>query len=468
MFFSEGESTALEAVTLLVIELCVILILAKLGGEIFTRYLKLPTVIGELMVGVAIGPYALGNYINLGWLIPGSELGPLFPRTEDITEAVSPELFSISEIAVIVLLFFVGLETNLGQFVRYAKPGSVIALGGVVAPFILGVFATIAFGYADGVGSAEALFIGAAMTATSVGITARVLSERKKMATPEGVTIMAAAVIDDILGILILTLAVGVADTGAVSVMDILIVGGKAAGFLVVWFGGGLLISKYVSKFILSLKVSGAAIAISFGIALLSSGLAESFGLAFIIGAYAAGLALSGTKLAQVLAHHPPGTEESEHRRDPPFVVLHDALVPIFFVVQGMQVDVSLFGGVIVFGLALSGLAIISKVFGSGIPAMGLGFNTLGSARIGFGMLPRGEVALIIAGIGLSKGVIGGELFGVTVFMTIVTTLMAPLVLQPLFSGDRSGMKSGFHQNLTPTGLADPPEQVVDKAPKEE
>ena len=468
MLFAAGESSVLEAVTHLVIQLCVILILAKLGGEIFTRYLKLPAVIGELMVGVAIGPYALGNLINLSTIIPGSDLGLLFAKPEVPTEAISSELFSISEIAVIVLLFFVGLETNLGQFMRYAKPGSVIALGGVVVPFILGVFATIAFGYADSIGSAEALFMGAAMTATSVGITARVLSERKKLATPEGVTIMAAAVIDDILGILILTLAVGVADTGAVSVTDILIVGGKAAGFLVVWFGGGLLISKYVSKFILSLKVTGAAIAISFGIALLSSGLAESFGLAFIIGAYAAGLALSGTKLAQVLAHHPPGSEEDEHRSDPPFVVLHDALVPIFFVVQGMQVDVSLFGGVIVFGLVLSGLAIVSKVFGSGIPAMGLGFNTLGSARIGFGMLPRGEVALIIAGIGLSKGVIGGELFGVTVFMTIVTTLMAPLVLQPLFSRDKVGMRSAFQESIMPHALADSPEQDAEEAPKEQ
>lgn len=467
MFFAAGESSVLEAVTHLVIQLCVILILAKLGGEIFTRYLKLPAVIGELMVGVAIGPYALGNVINLSTIIPGSDLGPLFAKPEDPTKAIGSELFSISEIAVIVLLFFVGLETNLKQFMRYARPGSVIALGGVVVPFILGVFATIAFGYADGIGSAEALFMGAAMTATSVGITARVLSEHKKLATPEGVTIMAAAVIDDILGILILTLAVGVADTGAVSVSDILIVGGKAAGFLVVWFGGGLLISKYVSKFILSLKVTGAAIAISLGLALLSSGLAESFGLAFIIGAYATGLALSGTKLAQVLAHHPPGSEEGEHRPDPPFVVLHDALVPIFFVVQGMQVDVSLFGGVIVFGLVLSGLAIVSKVFGSGVPAMGLGFNTLGSARIGFGMLPRGEVALIIAGIGLSKGVIGGELFGVTVFMTIVTTLMAPLVLQPLFSKDRSGMRSAFQERILPHALADSPEQDAEEAAKE-
>ena len=468
MLFSGGESNVFEAITHLVFQLGVILIMAKVGGEVFTRFLKLPAVIGELLIGVVIGPYALGNYINLGKIIPGSGLGTLFPKPDIPTEAISLELFSVSEIAVIVLLFFVGLETNLGQFMRYAKPGLVIALGGVIAPFILGVIATIMFGYADSIGSAEALFMGAAMTATSVGITARVLSERKKLATPEGVTILAAAVIDDILGILILTLAVGVADTGAVSITDILIVGGKAAGFLVVWFGGGLLVSKYLSKFILSLKVTGAAIVISLGLALLSSGLAESFGLAFIIGAYATGLALSGTKLAEVLVHSPEGVESGERRLDPPFVVLHDALVPIFFVVQGMQVDVTLFGGVIVFGLVLSALAIVSKVFGSGLPALGLGFNRLGASRIGFGMLPRGEVALIIAGIGLSKGVIGGELFGVTVFMTIVTTLLAPLALQPLFSGDKAGIRASLEGRILPHALATPSEQQAEETEEEE
>ncbi len=468
MLFSGGESNVLEAVTHLVFQLGFILILAKLGGELFTRFLKLPAVIGELLVGVAIGPYALGNYINLSKIIPGSGLGILFPKPDVPTEAISLELFSISEIAVIVLLFFVGLETNLGQFIRYAKPGSVIALGGVVAPFILGVVATIMFGYADGIGSAEALFMGAAMTATSVGITARVLSEQKKLATPEGVTIMAAAVIDDILGILILTLAVGVADTGAVSLIDILIVGGKAAGFLVVWFGGGLLVSRYVSKFILSLRVTGAAVVISLGLAVLASGLAESFGLAFIIGAYATGLALSGTKLAEVLVHSPVGDNSGGRKLDPPFVVLHDALVPIFFVVQGMQVDVTLFGGVIVFGLVLSALAIVSKVFGSGLPALGLGFNTLGASRIGFGMLPRGEVALIIAGIGLSKGVIGGELFGVTVFMTIVTTLLAPLALQPLFGKDKAGIRASLEERILPHALATPSEEQPEGGGKED
>ena len=175
--------------------------------------------------------------------------------------------------------------------------------------------------------------------------------------------------------------------------------------------------------------MTGAGIAIVLGLAFLASGLAESFGLAFIIGAYATGLALSNTEMSRELKE--------------PFSALYNALVPIFFVVQGMQVDVTAFGNALGFGLTLSALAIVSKVFGSGLPALGLGFNAIGSARIGFGMLPRGEVALIIAGIGLTKGVIGVELFGVAIFMTIVTTLLAPIVLVPLFARDVPGTRSG-------------------------
>ncbi|MEE9248053.1 MAG: cation:proton antiporter [Dehalococcoidia bacterium] len=441
MLFAGGESDLLETVTQLVFQLAVILILAKLGGEVFTRYLRLPAVIGELLVGVAIGPYALGDVIDLGTIIPGSGLGKLFERPEIPTEAISLELFSVSQIAVIVLLFVVGLETNLTQFMRYARPASVIALGGVIFPFFFGAYATVLFGFADGIGDPKALFMGAVMTATSVGITARVLSERKKLDTPEGVTILAAAVIDDVLGILALTVAVGVADTqiigeggllvkkGEVSIGAVLEVAWKALAFLVVWFGGGLLVSKYVSRFVMSLRVTGAGIAIALGLAFLASGLAESFGLAFIIGAYATGLALSNTEMAKVL--------------EEPFSALYNALVPIFFVVQGMQVDVTAFGNAIGFGVTLSALAIVSKVLGSGLPALGLGFNAIGAARIGFGMLPRGEVALIIAGIGLTKGVIGVELFGVAIFMTIVTTLLAPIVLVPLFARDVPGTRAG-------------------------
>ncbi len=428
MFFAGGEGGITEVVTLLIFQLAVILILAKLGGELFTRYLKLPAVIGELLIGVVIGPFALGDLIDLGTIIPGSGLGTLFPKPDVPIDAISSELFSISEIAVIVLLFVVGLETDLKLFVRYSRPASVVALGGVIIPFFMGVYATILFGHADSLGSPQALFMGAAMTATSVGITARVLSDRGKLGTPESVTVLAAAVIDDVLGILVLTLAVGVAETGEVSIVDVLAVGGKALAFLAVWFGGGLFVSKYISRFIHSLRGVGAGIAIALGLAFLSSGLAESFGLAFIIGAYATGLALSNTDLSETL--------------EGPMSAVYNALVPIFFVVQGMQVDVTTFSHAIVFGIVLSVLAILGKVLGSGIPALAVGFNNIGSARIGFGMLPRGEVALIIAGIGLAKGVIGQELFGVAILMTIVTTLIAPVVLVFLFQRETSGLRT--------------------------
>ncbi len=428
MLLSTGEGTITHIVTLLVLQLAVILVLAKLGGELFTRYLKLPAVIGELLVGVTIGPFALGDLIDLGTIIPGSDLGKLFEKPGVPTDAISSELFSVSELAAIVLLFVVGLETNLNQFVKYARPALVIALGGVLFPFFLGVYTTVWFGFAHGLADPTALFVGAAMTATSVGITARVLSERGKLDTPEGVTILAAAVIDDILGILALTVAVGVAETGHVSAIEVLDVGWKAIAFLGVWFGGGLLVARYISRFILSLRVIGAGVAMALGLAFLASGLAESFGLAFIIGSYATGLALSNTNLARVL--------------EEPLVAVYNAFVPIFFVVQGMQVDVFAFGDAIGFAIVLTIFAILGKVLGSGGPALGVGFNLMGAARIGYGMLPRGEVALIIAGIGLSNGVIGHDVFGVAIFMTIVTTLMAPLVLVPLFNRDTSGLRS--------------------------
>jgi Kef-type K+ transport system membrane component KefB len=261
-----------------------------------------------------------------------------------------------------------------------------------------------------------------------VGITARVLSERGKLDTPEGVTILAAAVLDDILGILVLTIAAGVAETGKVSIVDVLDVGWKALAFLAVLFGGGLLVARYVSRFVLSLRVIGAGVAIALGLAFLASGLAESFGLAFIIGAYATGLALSDTDLAETL--------------EAPLAGVYNALVPIFFVVMGMQVDVTAFGDAIVFGIVLTALAILGKVLGCGLPALATGFNRTGAARIGFGMLPRGEVALIIAGIGLTKGVIEQDLFGVAIFMTIVTTLMSPIILVPLFNREVSGRRA--------------------------
>ncbi len=412
------EEDFVKHVEHLVIQLAIILAAAKVGGEICERYLKIPTVLGELAMGTLIGPFALGGVAIFG-------LGPLFSlRDGHDALPVSLELFSVSQIAAVVLLFTAGLETDLKQFRRYAAPASLVALGGVLAPFALGAGATMLLKPAGLEGDTllySALFMGAVMSATSVGITARVLGDMHKLDSPEGVTIMAAAVVDDVLGILVLTVVVGIATPGEeLSASGIALIGAKAVGFWLTLMIGGILASKYISRAFESLRVSGASVALAMALALLASGLAESFGLAMIIGAYSIGLALSDTHLKEKIER-------------PIMEGLYPALVPVFFVVMGMLVDVSAMGGTIVFSLIITLLAIISKVVGSGLPALAVGFTKAGSMRVGIGMLPRGEVALIIAGVGLSRGVIGSEMFGVSILMTVITTFMAAVLLTPAF-----------------------------------
>ena len=267
-----------------------------------------------------------------------------------------------------------------------------------------------------------------------MGITARILSDIKKLDTPEGVTIMGGAVMDDVLGILILAVVVSLTARGVgqkFSGSEVALIATKAVG---VWLGimaVGLIFRKQISRFMEWFKSAGAAMVIALSLCYFAAAIAEMFGLAMIIGAYAIGLALSDTPIAKFLI------EKLES--------VYYALVPIFFVIMGMMVDFRSFRGALGFGLVLTILAIISKVFGCSLPAMAVGFNMRGSARIGIGMLPRGEVALIIAGVGLAKNVLVGDvgrtIFGVAVLMTMVTTLMAPIILVPLFQKGGSGRR---------------------------
>jgi Kef-type K+ transport system membrane component KefB len=420
------EQDFTELVTHLVFQLAVILIAAKIGGEICERYLKIPPVLGELVVGIIIGPFALGGLSYLG-------LEPMFEKPhagEGGAIPVSLELFSVSQIAAVVLLFAAGLETDLKQFLRYAGPATAVAVGGVVFPFLFGVGATLLFKPAGLSGDPllySALFMGAVMTATSVGITARVLSDMQKLDTSEGVTVLAAAVVDDVMGILVLTVVVGLSAGDGLSVGGVGLIGAKAIGFWLALMVGGILGAQYISRALQAFRGAGSAVALALAIAFLAAGLAESFGLAMIIGAYSIGLALSGTSLAKQI--------------EEPIMSVYHAIVPIFFVVMGMMVDVTTMGTVLVFGIVITLLAILGKVVGCGIPAMLSGFNKAGSWRIGIGMLPRGEVALIIAGIGLSRGIIESDIFGVAILMTVITTLLAPIILVPAFKSGGSGRR---------------------------
>ena len=423
---SSGGGDSSQIVITLLIQLSVIIAAAKFAGEITARFLKLPTVLAELGIGVLIGPFALGALP-----IPG--FGPLFPVSliNGIPAAipVSSELFAIAQIGSVILLFAIGLETNLRQFLKYAGPATAVALGGIILPFALGSGATVLFGFANSFLSSEALFMGAIMTATSVGITARVLADLKSLDRPEGVTILAAAVVDDVLGILVLTVVVGASAASSFSAGALGIVAIKAVGFWLGLTAIGIWAAPYIERLINKFHTEGTGLVITLSLAFLAAGAAELAGLAFIIGAFSVGLALSATELA--------------HKVEKELSGIIQFVVPIFFVVMGMLVDVSSMMNAVVFGIVLSVLAILSKLLGSGAFALVTGFNLLGSTRIGVGMIPRGEVALIIAGIGLSQGIIGQNLFGVSIMMTIITTLIAPIILVPLLKNDHSGTRKG-------------------------
>lgn len=409
--------------TMLVLQLALIIIAAKVGGYLFQRFLKLPSVLGELVSGMVIGPYALGSKIVLG------SFGALFPANGEF--AASNELYGIATLASIVLLFLAGLETDLATFVRYSVIGSAVGFGGLVAAFVLGDLCAVwLLPSVDSFMHPEALFLGVISVATSVGITARILAEKRKMASPEGVTILAGAVFDDVFGIITLAIVLGMTKAasagGHVNWGAIGMIALKAIGFFVVCSTLGLLLAPRITRLIKQFRSKEMIVSICFGLALLLAGLSEMAGLAMIIGSYIMGLSLSRTDLAY----------EIEERLQ----AVYTLLVPIFFCVMGMMVDFHAMKGTLLFGIIYSLLAIGSKVLGCGIPAWLSRFNVRGALRIGLGMLPRGEVALIVAGIGLSAGVIGQDIFGVSIMMTMITTMLAPPLLVRSFSGG-SGLR---------------------------
>ena len=418
-----------DAIPRLVLQLAVILAAAKFGGEISERYFKTPAVVGELAAGIIIGPFALGG-VDIPWL--GSlfeQVGGGVAGVEGFFIPVSESLWSMAQVGAIILLFNAGLETDLRQFLRYAGPASMVAIGGAALPFALGSAATVAFGFADSFTDPTALFIGAIFMATSIGISVRILGDLRRLDTPEGVTIIAAAVLDDVLGILVLTIVVGIAIEGELSVVSVGLVALKTLGFWVALTGIGILLSRRISDLIDKFQVSGSALVLAVALAFFSASLAESFGLAMIIGAFSIGLALSGTELS--------------HRLGEPLRGVVAVFVPIFFVVMGTLVDVTALGGVWVFGIAFTAVAVVGKLGGSAVPALLTGFNRLGALRIGAGMLPRGEVTLIMVGIGISNGIIGRELFGISIIMILVSTILAPLILSRAFRTGASGRRSG-------------------------
>ncbi len=410
-----------EAAVSFALWLGVILIAAKLGAELFERVFHQPAVVGELLVGIIIGPFALG-----GIVLP--EVGALFPAAEGASFAVPESLWVFGQVAAVLLLFVAGLETDFSSFRRFGLVAGVVAIGGVVLPFILGDVAAIAFGLAAGPLDPQALFLGVVLTATSLGVTARLLTDLGKLDTPEGVTILGAAVIDDVLGVIVLGLVVAVAASGVLEPVEFGLLGLRTIVLWLVLTGVLLAIATTLARFMDRFATAGAVISLSFAVALLAGVVAESAGLAMIIGAYSAGLALSRSNLRERLI--------SELR------AVEHVLVPAFFVTMGMLVDLRAIAPVLGMGIVLTLLAIIGKVVGCSVPAFMAGFNARGSMRIGLGMIPRGEVALIVAGIGLGAGMIDESVFGIAVLVAIATTVVTPILLKPAFQSGPPGLRN--------------------------
>ena len=453
-----------EEMMFLVLQIGIIIFAAKVGGALASM-MKLPSILGELAAGIVIGPWALGgigfcpdmfNGLFKDGLFHGAALREMAAHGHTF-DATSPALYGIATLASIILLFLSGLDTNLKMFLKYSFVGSMVGVGGVLVSFAFGdlcavwllpqFFETFAdlksMPLAQAITQAAPLYMGIMSTATSVGITARILSEKKKMDSEEGTTIMAGAVIDDVLGLIVLAIGNGIiaanvgvkaaAEGAAAGGMDWGNIGLVALKAFGVWLGAtaiGVLAARYIAKFLKRCFKSPVVIAtMAFGLALVLAGFFEMMGLAMIIGAYVMGLSLSRTDLKH------PITEM--------LTPVYTFLVPVFFCAMGMMVDMSALCSkpVLIFGGIYTVLAVLAKVLGCMIPSMCCGFNFLGGLRIGAGMVPRGEVALIIAGIGLSAGYLTQEIFGIGILMTLVTTVVAPPALVGLFAPKAKGVR---------------------------
>jgi Kef-type K+ transport system membrane component KefB len=392
----------------------VILLVAKLGGEFFER-LGQPAVLGELVGGIIVGNLALFGF---------TAADPL--KTHVVVGA-------LAEIGVIILLFEVGLESNLSEMMEVGRSSLMVAVAGVVAPFLLGW--GVAAYFMPGDSPLGHIFIGAILCATSVGITARVLKDIGRLQARESRIVLGAAVIDDVLGLLILAVVAGAIKAAAagatLSLFSVTVIAAKALVFL----AGSLVAGHYlVPRFFHSagrLESRGVLLALAVAFCFLLAWVAGLVGLAPIVGAFAAGLVLDE-------AHFESFRDRGEHRLGELLQPVSALLVPIFFVLMGLKVDLRAFAKpeLLGFAAALTLAAIIGKQVCS-LAVLERGLNRL---AVGLGMIPRGEVGLIFAGIGatlslpnaqgVSEPIIGAATFGAVVIMVIITTLVTPPALK--------------------------------------
>ncbi|MGI9105647.1 MAG: cation:proton antiporter [Pyrinomonadaceae bacterium] len=396
------------------IGVALVLLIAKLGGELFERFGQ-PAVLGELIGGMIVG-----NLVLFG-------VTAIEPLKTDVV------IGALAEIGVILLLFEVGLESNLGEMLEVGWSSLLVATAGVIAPFFLG-WGVAAYFIPDEAQLGH-IFIGATLCATSVGITARVLKDMGKLNTRVARIVLGAAVIDDVLGLIILAVVQGAIQATAtgtsLSLLSVGIITLKAVGFLVVALLVGRFLVPYLFQGAGKLEGRGVLLALAVALCFVLSWAAAGIGLAAIVGAFAAGLLLEEAHIERM----PGRTKHDLHELLTPLTTI---LVPIFFVLMGLKVDLSTFArlDILGFAAALTLVAIISKQVCS-LAVIDRGINRL---AVGLGMIPRGEVGLIFAGIGatlmlpnaqgINEPVIGSATFAAVVIMVIITTLVTPPLLK--------------------------------------
>ncbi|OPY29058.1 MAG: glutathione-regulated potassium-efflux system protein KefB [Methanocella sp. PtaU1.Bin125] len=399
--------------------LCLLLIAAKVGGEI-AKYFKVAAVVGELMAGILLAPTLFGGFHFLG--------------VQLITVNETVQVFA--ELGAVLLLFLVGLETRFADFRKSGVTATLVALGGVIVPFVLGYGLVILWGYPHN----EALLVGAALTATSIAITVKVLKDIGKFNTRESKVLVGAAVIDDVLGLIVLAIVLGLVKSGSVDLIAIAEVGITSVGFwLALTLFGVFIVAKVIDRLCprngctvyqeiahtdgtrhrgkhCVIKCHGpqeaSIIALCFGFAYVA-GMA---GLAPILGAFAAGMSVAETKILPTIQ------EVTEH--------INFLMAPLFFVVIGTYVNLTgLTVNALTFAAALIFLAMLGKIVGCSVPIYLMHRNFKEAIIVGLGMMSRGEVGLIIAGIGATSGIFSNDVFSAVVLMVVVTTVITPIAM---------------------------------------
>lgn len=388
-------------------DLIVILLTSLIGGYVTKRF-NYPAVLGQIVGGIIIGPSLLGLVHH------------------------SVFIENIAQIGVILLMFLAGLETDVKEMKKNIKSSVSVAVGGIVVPFLMGAGAILLM--KDYASIEEIIFTGVILTATSMGITIQTLGDLGILKSKLGTTALSAAVIDDVVGVVILTIVLGIFGQATTSIEFLII---KILAFFLLVIGVGRILVGIIAKNKTSLKkISSKIILIgSIVLAFLFAMFANEFGVAAIIGAYAVGVILSMTSL--------------KHRIEKSIVTFGSGFfIPVFFINIGLSINLSGIGDYIISAIIIMIVGIASKVIGSGLGAYLSGFSEEESLNVGISMVPRAEVALIITSLGVKAGFIGVDVLMGIILLVVVSTIVTPLVLKKRLSKDLTDIQSASETSV--------------------